>query len=826
MKILKKFVILFSPFVCFFVLTNPVLAAATTITQTSYADFSAGTGDAGIDLTTNPGSISLTPTYDSYTDDTLAEFEHGSVDMSYGPATVDSQGIKAGTGYFYLDSTDPIVASTLNNSIEVDESLDLMYMSTNDGVRVIDIGDTTSPTDDAFLYMYSTTSTPALPHNEAHSVYIDSENHYLYVSTANGLAIIDRNGTVTQSDDQVLITLNSFSDPSIGGINIRSCFINHTTDLLYINMAEGLSIIDTQGTASVADDLFVGTYDVVSTPALPGVSIWHSELDASGQYLFVAMYNTGLAVIDTNNTESIADDTLIKTYSTSSTPALFNNFVQHFQYDSATGLIYICSGSFDGGLSVFDLNSLGNAADDSIVATYNTISTIPLDYDTSNHVWYDSSSGYLYIFQFSSGTSGNRLCIIDTKKTLSTVDDEVHSRYGLESNPAIPSSSFNFYFDTSEKVLYVSHSDGYSVINIDSYMGDSFYISKPVSLTDNPSERIAWSQSLGTGQTVSVQTRTGSGSLFWTDDFNDNVAPTLQDPFAYGELFTTVEESAGTLKVSNPPVDEEAPFWLSLGQTFPAGSKILARIRTNSDADFYNSTITDDYEGWADNVTTNTWKVVQFVAPNDFEYVGFYPTWVAGTWQAGDTFEVDWVSVEAPDSSWGAWSTACTTSSGCALADNSGQDWIQYRVNMHTDDIATTPTISSVSLSHVSGYSATGTYTSSVIDARQNVKWTDLTASIVLPKGTFVTISTRTGDTATPDGTWSTWEEVNSPIASPEGRYLQYQMVFETTTPGSTPTLTEVGVTYDPDLVETGVGVLPFMLGGVGLIVPFRKKSR
>ena len=66
------------------------------------------------------------------------------------------------------------------------------------------------------------------------------------------------------------------------------------------------------------------------------------------------------------------------------------------------------------------------------------------------------------------------------------------------------------------------------------------------------------------------------------------------------------------------------------------------------------------------------------------------------------------------------------------------------------------------------------------------------------PAGTSVTVSVRTGDTATPDQSWSAF----SPIASSgndipgASRYIQYRAQLSTSDPASTPTLNNVSITY------------------------------
>src|SRR5205814_1367889 len=62
----------------------------------------------------------------------------------------------------------------------------------------------------------------------------------------------------------------------------------------------------------------------------------------------------------------------------------------------------------------------------------------------------------------------------------------------------------------------------------------------------------------------------------------------------------------------------------------------------------------------------------------------------------------------------------------------------------------------SVSYFRVTPYATSGTYTSKVFDARSTVSWQALSWNATVPTAIMVTVSYRTGNTATPDSTWST----------------------------------------------------------------------
>jgi hypothetical protein len=86
-----------------------------------------------------------------------------------------------------------------------------------------------------------------------------------------------------------------------------------------------------------------------------------------------------------------------------------------------------------------------------------------------------------------------------------------------------------------------------------------------------------------------------------------------------------------------------------------------------------------------------------------------------------------------------------------------------------------------------------GTFTSSVINAGHSATWGQVNWTASVPAGTQMIVLTRSGNTATPDGTWSNWavDTNGGTVASPAGQYLQYMVIFITTDPSATPSLTD-----------------------------------
>jgi hypothetical protein len=95
-------------------------------------------------------------------------------------------------------------------------------------------------------------------------------------------------------------------------------------------------------------------------------------------------------------------------------------------------------------------------------------------------------------------------------------------------------------------------------------------------------------------------------------------------------------------------------------------------------------------------------------------------------------------------------------------------------------------------------YAPSGTFSSRVLDAGQQVVWGTLDAAQDVPAGTTLALEARTGDTPTPDGSWSAFEPVavGAGIGS-TGRYLQYRASF-TSSGDATPVLRDVTASYAP----------------------------
>jgi len=98
----------------------------------------------------------------------------------------------------------------------------------------------------------------------------------------------------------------------------------------------------------------------------------------------------------------------------------------------------------------------------------------------------------------------------------------------------------------------------------------------------------------------------------------------------------------------------------------------------------------------------------------------------------------------------------------------------------------------------VTPYQSSGTFTSRVLDAGVTAAWSNAIWNADMPAGTTLSISVRTGNTATPDGTWSAFTPLSGSGASvgATSRYLQYRVDLTTTSAGQTPALRDITFQY------------------------------
>lgn len=95
----------------------------------------------------------------------------------------------------------------------------------------------------------------------------------------------------------------------------------------------------------------------------------------------------------------------------------------------------------------------------------------------------------------------------------------------------------------------------------------------------------------------------------------------------------------------------------------------------------------------------------------------------------------------------------------------------------------------------IAAFNASGTFTSSVLDAGAAVAWGEATWTADLPAGTSILIETSSSI----DGeNWSGWSVATDGglVASPAGRYLRYRATLTTSDPTVTPTLRSIRLAW------------------------------
>ncbi|MEY3783795.1 MAG: hypothetical protein RLZZ230_117 [Candidatus Parcubacteria bacterium] len=474
-------------------------------------------------------------------------------------------------------------------------------------------------------------------------------------------------------------------------------------------------------------------YTTATTPALGNNYVLHSFL--ANNLLYVSTWGGGLTVINTQGTVDPADDTLVQTYTTATTPALGNNYVLHSFL--ANNLLYV---STVGGLTVINTQGTVDPADDTLVQTYTTATTPALG---NNYV--------LHSFL------ANNLLYVSTRGGLTVINlDNQYNPQGI-------------------------------------------YTSRLQSITSAPTTTFAFDATQTAGQSTALSYRLGDSEAAWIDDFDDNsVSEYAGDFYGWGGFFQTAEESGGTMKLTNPNADDNST-WIDTGKPdgyFPIGTEVTARFRVNTNATELWACVFDE-DWWDDDgcpdIIPNEWTTTSFTTASiPFSKIGFDIWWNPGSWNnSTDSLEIDYIQIELPDSAWSSWSTPCTDPTSCPIDPTAliGNDWMQYQLNLTTADTNTTPTVNSVTYSN--GYESVGTYTSSEQAFTKDQDLITFAANVTTPAGTTVAFSYTTNH-------GNTWHDIDNNSSFPEdarARSFQWRAILTTTNPTVTPVIHEISLT-------------------------------
>jgi peptidoglycan hydrolase-like protein with peptidoglycan-binding domain len=789
----------------------------------SQADWQQGTADANTEINQMPGDVKLKMNKNEYAETTKADFDKGHSPAKDAIITQIADGeVIINQGYTYTTSATPAIGNNRVEYSFLDTSLDsithiahnLLYIGTwGGGLSVINTQGTVDLADDTLVATYTTDSSPAIGSNDVYHSFLDTSHNLLYVSTDGGLSVINTQGTVDSSDDTLVINYNESSLPPIQGHDV---FFSELNDgLLYISLYDPLklAVIDTKKTVSSNDDVVLGSYSYSTNLASRAQSTF---FDTNHNLLYIstcAGERGGLQVVDTKGTATLADDETIVTYNSSTNPPIGNDCAYSSFLDPNTNLLYVNSGTWNylgrgvGGVSVIDTKGTISPDDDVLVAYYNEDSSPPIaNNDAYKFSFLDFAKHLLYI-----STAGG-LSVINTQGTVDPADDTLVKTYATSTTPSIGDNhARSSFLDSAHNLLYVStYGGGLSVINLnDEYNSQGEFISQPLEVTNTPTSAISFSPTLPAGTSASIQTRTGNRDAPWIDNFDDNsTSEYAGDHYEWGCPFDNAVESNGTMKLSgiSSPCGDASDWWtnewIDTGKPdgyFPAGSTVTVRMKVNSNAReyAYNDAIFDDE--WTDGASdwkNNEWMTLSFTATVPFSKVGFETDWLGNTWNnANDSLEIDYIKIEFPID-WNEWSSECTNQYCCPVADTTGKPYLQYKLNLTTSNADVTPSVNSVTLA--SGYNSSGVYTSPVIDATRGSDWQTLATEQTTPAGTSITYQTRSGNAPTPDDTWSGWEDATDlTINSPESRYLQIRATLATTDENETPVLSSLAINYD-----------------------------
>lgn len=791
---------------------TPLYAVSSSVVHTTQSDFQQGTVGNTLETNLSPGSISLKQNRNVLSD-TLEEGLKAGSKVNIAPSDADlelSEFVHYSDEFFGYD----IGIQGLN--IWVNEINNVIYFSSYEGLFVIDQNNLNDISDDVVVAHYSSTSVPSLGADQVRHTYLDTVTGLLYVSAfGSGLKVIDTNDTLDMSDDVIVATYSPTSSPAISTSGVYHSYLDQTTDLLYISQnGGGLSVIDTKGTTTQIDDTLLITYRTTSSPSIAGNGVTHSVVDSANNLIYIVSFNAGLNVIDTKGTTSVADDERIFTYTSSSTPAITDNNMYHLTIDSANDLLYLSSRS---GVDVIDRKGTVAPSDDELLVSYNTSSTPAIGSSSlTNPSWtystlLDSDEGMLYL---SSPTYG--IAIIDTHLTVDPSDDTIHRTYNWEDGIGNPDTySLATYLDKNDSRLYINTFEGLFSVYLDgrkTKYGE--YISKAKKISETPSDLLSLTSDLPANTTVGIQYRTADVNGVWEDNFNSNDVSYITDFYGWGAPFNSVETINGILTMDDPVDNKWATMWIDTGKAddyFPAGSMVRMKVRSNVGVDqssepfsYSDYLFTDEWEdGSSYYYTVNDWVYLTLIPTLPFSKIGVEPyidPLSSYTWQPSDSYEIDWITVELPNSEWSSWNDICFNRYGCYIdpADLVGNEYIQYKLTLTTTNTSVTPSVTEVSFN--SGYQPSGEYISKVIDGGRNTKWNEVVDSSTVPVGTSIVKYTRTGNSSTPNSTWSSWELVDGDsIVSPNGRYLQYKFVLSTTNEELTPIIQSVEINYDTD---------------------------
>jgi hypothetical protein len=753
-------------------------ATATTTTTWNTANFSEGTYD---DVMAVSDAITLTRPA-STTDDFNAGYILGTtMPETLSMTRFGDNGLEINQGYSYSEHTEPVVIGHAGEQIMYGN---LLYISTyNAGLSVINTQGTVSAADDTLVTRYHTGSSPALADDILYGKVVLAGN-LLYIPTQAGLSVINTQGTVSAADDTLVTRYHTGSTPALQ--DNRMYGVSVQGNLIYAYYGQnggGLSVIDTAGTLDPVDDTLVTRYRAGGTPDLVGSVSRVMDTFFLGNLIYISTYAGGVYVVDTQGTLSAADDTIHTRYYSGSTPALTPLFVRNSFVEN--DLLYITTND---GLTVINTQGTLSAADDTLVNRYYGDGTPQL---INDYLYETIVDGDLI------RVAGNdSITTINTQGTLSAADDTIESTYGSRTPFRIAGSPGATSIFKNNDAIYLGAGLA-AVLTFGEYTQTGVYYSNPLVASASDNSAFMVNATTSEDQSVTAFYRAGSTDAAWEDEF-DTAGSFAGDSYSFGESFATAIATSGTLRLSDPS-DYYTYSWIDSGKEdeyFEKGSHISARIRVVDSApgrEYGVSIYNDDWWDYAsDDIVANEWQMFDFTAyTHEFSDIGFYlQTYDGLPMSPGAYLEIDWVKISTPDSmnEWGTW-TECAAGE-CAIAGANPSDWVQYKLELETNDTSTTPVVHSVT--RYGEYTSEGTYTSDMVTYENSQDLITFDADVETPAGTDVNFEYSIDE-------GSTWTAVlpgqNLGRDDVVMDSFIWRAVLSTTNPAYTPHITSVSLT-------------------------------
>ncbi len=319
-------------------------------------------------------------------------------------------------------------------------------------------------------------------------MYISSSSYLEESAGDAGVAVIDTQGTISPEDDLLLGIYNQSSTPALSIPEIYSLEYDDDNDLLYVggfgiyntNPYEGgVSVIDTQGTKTLSDDILLGNYNKDTSVALRSETVQGIFIDKINDILYLSTsydYNTsypggyrntsGVYAIDRMGTKTLSDDVLLGVYNEFSSPSLNGVNTMRVGMDYDNNLLFLPAVSV-GGFTVIDTQGTKTVSDDTLAYKLRS-STSPVSI-TSHGVQdfeYDNTTGYLYLSSFQANLDhlNSGFYIIDTNKTSTPTDDHIVNYYAAGTTPAL-TGSFATQFERFGNKIYLNEYSNLLVID-------------------------------------------------------------------------------------------------------------------------------------------------------------------------------------------------------------------------------------------------------------------------------------------------------------------------------------------------------------------------